>query len=260
MLIDAPSPAGGRESAITALVNRHVPLARRQRRHGRELSYVLPHDAVDAFAPLFVDIERAIADERTTTNQTTTATVGHRSLGISSYGVSMTTLEEVFLRLENEEGDGDAASDARPDDGTGSNAATSAGDDVSSGGATAEPDALPADLNGSDALSTSATVAVDMAAANATGAAGGDGLAWLALDSLHLRPSARRTLVALLRLRCLIMLRDLQRLYLMIGLPLVFVAVGLYMNSIQVGDLGGTASPTVEVIILLYLESQSLES
>lgn len=60
----AGAAAAGRELAITALVNRHVPQAERARRHGRELSYILPHDAVDCFAPLFVDIERAIEAER----------------------------------------------------------------------------------------------------------------------------------------------------------------------------------------------------
>lgn len=250
MLNEAPSRAatGGRESAIAALVRRHVPLARRQRRHGRELSYVLPHDAVAAFAPLFGDIERAIADEQATTaNWTTTP------LGISSYGVSMTTLEEVFLRLENDEGDG-------PDDGTGSNAATSAGeapDDGTSRTATADTDALPTDCSSSDALSTPATVAADVRAATATATAGAaddddDWLAWLALDALQLRPSAWRTLAALLRLRCVIMLRDLQRLVLMIGLPLVFTAVGLYMNSIQVSICQWLSSTKYYCTICIY--------
>jgi ATP-binding cassette, subfamily A (ABC1), member 5 len=81
-----------REAGITKLVNKHVPKAVKARRHGRELSYILPHDAVDFFAPLFQDIEMEISTKAS-------------RLGICSYGVSMTTLEEVFLHLETEPGE-----------------------------------------------------------------------------------------------------------------------------------------------------------
>lgn len=77
------------ENLITKLVKQHVQKAERARRHGRELSYILPHDAVDYFASLFSDIEVEIK-----TNAS--------NLGICSYGVSMTTLEEVFLHLETQ--------------------------------------------------------------------------------------------------------------------------------------------------------------
>lgn len=43
-------------------------------------------------------------------------------------------------------------------------------------------------------------------------------------------------MVALLRLRTLRMFRDIQKLYIMIVLPLTFAALGLYMNSIQEMD------------------------
>ncbi|KXJ73909.1 hypothetical protein RP20_CCG014205 [Aedes albopictus] len=77
------------EVAITKLVNDHVPKAEKARRHGRELSYILPHDAVNSFVSLFDDIENEIKSKR-------------MKLGICSYGVSMTTLEEVFLHLETQ--------------------------------------------------------------------------------------------------------------------------------------------------------------
>lgn len=48
------------EHAITKLVVTHVPKAEAARRHGRELSYILPHNAVDNFAPLFSAIEEGI--------------------------------------------------------------------------------------------------------------------------------------------------------------------------------------------------------
>ena len=50
------------------------------------------------FAPLFKDIETEIQDE------------GH--LGIDSYGTSMPTLEEVFLRLGDEEKQNDSVGTA----------------------------------------------------------------------------------------------------------------------------------------------------
>nr|CAD7404110.1 unnamed protein product [Timema cristinae] len=71
-----------REHAITRLVMSHVAKAEKARRHGRELSFILPHNAVDNFAPLFSAIE---AEKSTRSGR----------LGIGSYGVSMTTLEEV---------------------------------------------------------------------------------------------------------------------------------------------------------------------
>lgn len=79
-----------KEHAITRLVTAHVPKAEKARRHGRELSFILPHNAVENFAALFSAIEQEI------NNRTS-------RLGISSYGVSMTTLEEVFLHLEKDE-------------------------------------------------------------------------------------------------------------------------------------------------------------
>jgi len=67
-----------------------VSKAEKARRHGRELSFILPHNSVENFAPLFSAIEHEIKTRSS-------------RLGISSYGVSMTTLEEVFLHLEKDE-------------------------------------------------------------------------------------------------------------------------------------------------------------
>lgn len=68
----------------------HVGKAEKARRHGRELSFILPHNSVENFASLFTAIEHEIKTRSS-------------RLGISSYGVSMTTLEEVFLHLEKDE-------------------------------------------------------------------------------------------------------------------------------------------------------------
>lgn len=71
------------EIAIAQLVQRYVHKAERARRHGRELSFILPHTAVNNFPDLFAAIEREVTTKR--------------GLGITSYGVAMTTLEEVSL-------------------------------------------------------------------------------------------------------------------------------------------------------------------
>lgn len=57
---------------------------------------------------------------------------------------------------------------------------------------------------------------------------------WLELNDLKLIPNNLKTILALLKLRLIILIRDLQRLYLMIILPFGFVAIGLYLNSIQI--------------------------
>lgn len=77
------------EIAIAQLVQRYVHKSERARRHGRELSFILPHNAVNSFPDLFQAIEREVNTKR--------------GLGITSYGVAMTTLEEVFLHLERDE-------------------------------------------------------------------------------------------------------------------------------------------------------------
>jgi ATP-binding cassette, subfamily A (ABC1), member 5 len=45
------------------LVRGHVPRAEKARRHGRELSYILPHYAVHLFPPLFHAIEHEIREK-----------------------------------------------------------------------------------------------------------------------------------------------------------------------------------------------------
>uniref|UniRef100_A0A668AEL9 ATP binding cassette subfamily A member 1 n=1 Tax=Myripristis murdjan TaxID=586833 RepID=A0A668AEL9_9TELE len=69
-------------SLISSLILRHVPAARLVEDLGHELTYVLPYSAAKdgAFVQLFKDLDDKLAD-----------------LGISSYGVSDTTLEEVRI-------------------------------------------------------------------------------------------------------------------------------------------------------------------
>ncbi|KAH0628410.1 hypothetical protein JD844_009534 [Phrynosoma platyrhinos] len=69
-------------SAISNLIMKHVPEARLVEDIGHELSYVLPYEAAreGAFVELFHEIDDRLSD-----------------LGISSYGISETTLEETDL-------------------------------------------------------------------------------------------------------------------------------------------------------------------
>lgn len=71
-------------SLVSALILRHVPAARLVEDLGHELTYVLPYSAAKdgAFVQLFKDLDLKLPD-----------------LGISSYGVSDTSLEEVGLGL-----------------------------------------------------------------------------------------------------------------------------------------------------------------
>lgn len=67
-------------SLVSSLILSHVPAARMVEDLGHELTYVLPYSAAKdgAFVELFKDLDKKLSD-----------------LGISSYGVSDTTLEEV---------------------------------------------------------------------------------------------------------------------------------------------------------------------
>ena len=68
-------------SNITELITSYIPSAKIDSNVSAELSYVLPHESSKQFEGLFTDLQ---------TNQ--------RQLGIASFGASVTTMEEVFLR------------------------------------------------------------------------------------------------------------------------------------------------------------------
>ncbi|KAH9494888.1 ATP-binding cassette sub- A member 5 [Bulinus truncatus] len=71
---------------VTELLQLKISDIELQRSYGKELSYIIPLKDVSQFSTLFSDL-----DEQS------------KKLGIDNYGVSMTTLEEVFLKLESEE-------------------------------------------------------------------------------------------------------------------------------------------------------------
>uniref|UniRef100_A0A673X6Y7 ATP binding cassette subfamily A member 3 n=1 Tax=Salmo trutta TaxID=8032 RepID=A0A673X6Y7_SALTR len=69
-------------SEITQLVHMYVPNATLESSAGAELSYILPKESTNRFELLFAELE-----------------MNREELGIASYGASVTTMEEVFLRV-----------------------------------------------------------------------------------------------------------------------------------------------------------------
>jgi len=76
--------------AVRSLVEDHVPDTVMNRHFGRELSYVLPRQQVSTFPALFTKLESLVQQGLAS------------AMGFNSYGVSMTTLEEVFLKIGEE--------------------------------------------------------------------------------------------------------------------------------------------------------------
>ena len=69
------------QAQIDAIIKSEVPDAKLESNISAELTYVLPHESSQNFESLFTKLE---------TNR--------GSLGISSFGASVTTMEEVFLK------------------------------------------------------------------------------------------------------------------------------------------------------------------
>ena len=67
--------------ALTQVVQSHVPNAQLESNISAELSYILPQDSSHKFVGLFTELEKE-----------------SEKLGVASYGASVTTMEEVFLR------------------------------------------------------------------------------------------------------------------------------------------------------------------
>jgi len=69
-------------AAVTALIQSHVSGARMSSDISAELSYILPHESKAEFSRLFTELDGR-----------------KEALGIVSYGASVTTMDEVFIRL-----------------------------------------------------------------------------------------------------------------------------------------------------------------
>uniref|UniRef100_UPI0037E7D1F5 phospholipid-transporting ATPase ABCA1 n=1 Tax=Semicossyphus pulcher TaxID=241346 RepID=UPI0037E7D1F5 len=76
-------------TAVGQLVRRHVPEAAFLESIGQEITYILPYGGArdGTFALLFKELDLAMAD-----------------LGLTSYGISDTTLEEIFLKVAEDTG------------------------------------------------------------------------------------------------------------------------------------------------------------
>lgn len=72
-------------SKVISVVKTHVPTAQLESNVGAELSFILPSEATGKFEDLFTDLETR-----------------RQELGIASYGASVTTMEEVFLKVGKE--------------------------------------------------------------------------------------------------------------------------------------------------------------
>ncbi|XP_040492497.1 ATP-binding cassette sub-family A member 3-like [Ursus maritimus] len=69
---------------ISKLLQYHIPTATLEKNVNNEVSFVLPKEYTHSFEDLFTDLEKR-----------------RYELGISSFGVSITTMEEVFFRVSN---------------------------------------------------------------------------------------------------------------------------------------------------------------
>ena len=68
-------------SKVTSFLQKHVPRCYVDQNIGTELSYVLPDDDAKLFPNMFRDLEEK-----------------QEKLHINSYGISVTTMEEVFIK------------------------------------------------------------------------------------------------------------------------------------------------------------------
>ena len=66
---------------LTQMIQSYIPTASKESEVSAEVSYLLPFNESAKFERLFTDIEKNFT-----------------SLGINSFGVSATTMEEVFLK------------------------------------------------------------------------------------------------------------------------------------------------------------------
>ncbi|XP_059054824.1 cholesterol transporter ABCA5-like [Achroia grisella] len=215
-----------REHQITRLVRGHVPRAEKARRHGRELSYILPHYAVHLFPPLFHAIEHEIKEK---TNR----------LGVTSYGVSMTTLEEVFLSLE-----GENAEETEAVEGVSSVKLVRAR--ALSRSLSLQSKTLSyQELNDKETQKTTSLPTPPASHALHSTTHGVEHVkvfvtpeAPVSVDALgetvKTNPSCWRTFCALVYIRTVRMIRDPYKLYVMIFMPIISCALGLYMKSRQI--------------------------
>lgn len=72
--------------AVTDLLQKHIPDIRLEHENDTEISYILPEDKNEQFKSVFEDLENK-----------------EKQLNLTSFGVSLTTLEEIFLKIGKSE-------------------------------------------------------------------------------------------------------------------------------------------------------------
>lgn len=105
------------EGQLAALVRKYVTMAELLSSAGGEISFRLPRDEAKNFHRLFRELE----DRR-------------EAMGVGGYGISITSLEEVFLSLEKEGGSVEGDTCVRTIDRDGSSATSNVGGDKGSEG------------------------------------------------------------------------------------------------------------------------------
>ncbi|CAH9079387.1 unnamed protein product [Cuscuta epithymum] len=99
-----------RTTAVADIVYQHIPSATCISEVGTEISFKLPLTSSSSFGRMFREIECFI---KRSTSASRTENCGEESVGIESYGISVTTLEEVFLRVAGGDFDQDESHEER---------------------------------------------------------------------------------------------------------------------------------------------------
>ncbi|XP_065570568.1 ABC-type organic anion transporter ABCA8-like [Artemia franciscana] len=168
--------------AVTSVVQTHVPTAFLKRRHGKELSYILPRDQCSQFADLFEDIENKMKNP---------------NFQVSSCGISMTTLEEVFLKLGEEEEE-------------------------------AWQELQRKEVNGVDNKAFEETSQDNNSESKLYPKFSSDEL------RVKIKKSTSRSLKAMLKIRFLSLLREPQAVYFMLIAPILFTALGMFLGTLDI--------------------------
>ncbi|XP_073416062.1 ABC-type organic anion transporter ABCA8-like isoform X1 [Dendrobates tinctorius] len=69
---------------MTSIIRQHIPNAKLSVQNEEQLTYLLPFENMDSFSDLFAHLDRRVGED------------------VVTYGVSMTTLDDVFIKLEGE--------------------------------------------------------------------------------------------------------------------------------------------------------------
>ncbi|XP_043210381.1 phospholipid-transporting ATPase ABCA3-like, partial [Amphibalanus amphitrite] len=201
--------------AVDKIIVSYIPTRERGRAHGNELTFVLPMASVGRFPELFAELEKQ-----------------QETLGVQSFGVSLTTLEEVFLHLAETE---DHSADSEPLSAvtrTVLNQRASLGSaehSRSSQQAVGRPPSLPSPGGGGDGPDSIPLSDVPRAAHTAEPPA------------VPLQPSWQRAMAALIRIRILSFIRVPAAIFFILIMPAAMMIGGLMINRGSSGSSGGPA-------------------